>query len=168
MKKTLFIVSLLLSGFIYETASAQININIGSQPVWGPVGYDHVDYYYMPDIDAYYYVPNRQYIYLEGNRWTFANSLPPRFNYNIYNGYKVVINEPQPYRHAEVYRVKYVGYKGNHGQQIIRDSREEKYYVVKGHPEHYKWKKDKGHKDDERGNQDNGNHKNKGKGKGRD
>ena len=43
MKKAFFIASLLLSGFLYETASAQITVNIGSQPVWGPVGYDHVD-----------------------------------------------------------------------------------------------------------------------------
>jgi hypothetical protein len=170
MKKAFFILSLLISGFVYETASAQlrININIGSQPVWGPVGYDHVDYYYMPDIDAYYYVPNRQYIYLEGNRWTFAYNLPARFNYDIYSGYKVVVNEPQPYRHAEMYRTKYAGYRGNHGQQIIRDSREEKYYEIKDHPEHNKWKKDNGRNDDGRGNRDNGNHKNRGRGRGRD
>jgi hypothetical protein len=50
-----------------------VNINIGSQPVWGPVGYDYVDYYYLPDIDAYYYVPERQFIYLSNGRWAISS-----------------------------------------------------------------------------------------------
>lgn len=50
---------MMVSLFGINNAKAQVslNINIGSQPVWGPTGYDHVDYYYFPDIDAYYYVP---------------------------------------------------------------------------------------------------------------
>jgi hypothetical protein len=60
MKKIILIVTLLLSGFIFTTATAQIrvrfNVNIASQPVWGPVGYDHAEYYYLPDIDMFYYV----------------------------------------------------------------------------------------------------------------
>lgn len=35
-----------------------INANIVSQPVWGPTGYDYARYYYLPDIDAYYSIPN--------------------------------------------------------------------------------------------------------------
>ena len=85
-----------------------VNINIGSQPVWGPVGYDYVDYYYLPDIDAYYYVPGRQFIYLSNGRWIFAASLPVAYrHYNLYSGYKVVINEPRPYLHANVFRTRY-------------------------------------------------------------
>ncbi len=161
MKRTILIAALLLSGFVFQTANAQVrigvNLNIGSQPIWGPVGYDHVEYYYMPDIDAYYYVPNHQYIYLERGRWIFASSLPYSYHYDLYSGYKVVVNEPQPYRQAEMYRIKYASYKGNHEQQIIRNSHEEKYFEVKDHPEHNKWKKDK-----DRGN--NNEHGNKGKG----
>ena len=33
--------------------------------IWGPGGYDHVDYYYMPDIDAFYKVPTRQFYYFD-------------------------------------------------------------------------------------------------------
>src|ERR1051325_9202220 len=126
MKKTILIVTLLLSGFVFKTAIAQVhvrlNVNIGAQPVWGPVGYDHVEYYYMPDIDAYYYVPTRQYIYQERGRWLFAASLPPRFhNYDVYTGYKVVINEKTPYRRANNYRTMYAPYKGRHNQAIIRN-----------------------------------------------
>lgn len=100
-----------------------VNVNIGSQPQWGPVGYDHVDYYYMPDIDVYYNVPRQQFIYSDGGRWVFAAVLPERYNsYDIYRGYKVVVNEPEPYRHCEVYRERYGRFKGNYDQQTaIRD-----------------------------------------------
>ena len=165
MKKIILITALLLSGFAFQNASAQIhvNINIGSQPVWGPVGYDRVEYYYMPDIDAYYYVPNRQYIYMERGRWIFAPSLPSSYNYDLYSGYKVVVNEPSPYRHAEIYREKYGSFKDNHSQQIIRNSHEEKYFEIKDHPEHNKWNKDNGRgNNNDRGN--NKNHGNNGKG----
>ena len=99
MKKSILIVALLFAVFAFKSATAQYNVsvraNIGAQPVWGPVGYNYVDYYYMPDIDVFYNVPNRQYIYQQHGRWVYASSLPSRFhNYNIYNGYKVVINDP--------------------------------------------------------------------------
>src|SRR5678809_1732815 len=94
MKKIILIATIL---FIAATSNTQaqvkvgVNINIGSQPEWGPVGYDYVDYYYMPDIDVYYYVPSRQYIYLSNGRWIFATSLPVAYrHYNVYSGYKAV------------------------------------------------------------------------------
>jgi hypothetical protein len=145
MKKTILIVALLMSGFTFYTASAQVkvglNINIGTQPSWGPVGYDHVEYYYLPDIDAFYNVPNHQYVYLERGQWVFRAYLPTRYsNYNIYTGYKVVINEPTPYRNAGVYRSQYSGYKGRHDQEIIRNSHDSRYFENKGHPQHRAWR----------------------------
>ena len=165
MKKILLITGLVISGFLYEnTVSAQVrvnvNVNIGSQPVWGPVGYDYAEYYYLPDADAYYYVPEHQYIYLDGGRWVFAPALPARYHYDPYRSYKVVINEPRPYLHPDVYRVKYGKYKGKYGQQrIIRDSRDERYYVVKDHPMNGKGNQKKYYGDDNNGN---GKYKDKG------
>lgn len=139
MKKlVLFAAVLIVSLFGIDNAKAQVslNINIGAQPVWGPTGYDHVDYYYFPDIDAYYYVPSGQYIYSNGGRWVWVNSLPPQYrNFDLYSAYKVVINEPRPYLRNNIYVTKYSRYKNYNGHQtIIRDSRDTKYYVVKGHP----------------------------------
>ena len=56
MKKMILVALIVISSSIFTNASAQIkmNVNIGSQPTWGPTGYDHVDYYYMPDVDMYY------------------------------------------------------------------------------------------------------------------
>lgn len=144
MKKNIITLAIVLSSSIFKPAAAQVqfSINIVSQPVWGPVGYDHVEYYYIPDIDAFYYVPKRQYIYTNRGQWIFSPSLPPRYsNYNLYSGYKVVINEPKPYTNIAIYRTKYNGYKGNHSQEIIRNSRDSRYFPNKGHPEYNTWKK---------------------------
>jgi hypothetical protein len=113
----------------------------------GPVGYDHVEYYYMPDIDVFYYVPNRQYIYEEHRQWRFTTTLPARFHgYDIYNTYKVVINDDQrPYRNANIYRTKYAQYKGRHDQPIIRNSDDQKYWEIKDHPKHNQWNKNRNH-----------------------
>jgi len=130
MKKIILTAAIFFSLLTVKQANAQISlsINIGSQPEWGPVGYDHADYYYMPDIDTYYDVPAHQYVYLENNAWVRRASLPSRYsNYNVYNGYKVVVNERNPWTHNDVYRTKYASYRGRTGQTIIRDSRDARY-----------------------------------------
>jgi len=125
MKKILFSAALVLSCLFVKTADAQVqvNLNVGAQPDWGPVGYERADYYYIPDIDAYYDVPARQYVYYNNNSWIHSGSLPPAYsNYNIYNGYKVVVNRPNPWTNHNFYKTKYVGYKGRK-QVIIRDKK---------------------------------------------
>src|ERR1700749_4803012 len=132
MKKIIFCAAILFSCLTYKSAEAQFRINlgfnIGSQPEWGPVGYDHAEYYYMPDIDAYYDVPNHQYVYFQNNVWVHSGALPPRYaNYDLYHGYKVVVNEHNPWEHAATYRTKYASFKGRHTQQAIRDNHDPKY-----------------------------------------
>jgi hypothetical protein len=130
MKKIILTAAILLSCLSVKIASAQISlsINIGSQPDWGPTGYDHADYYYMPDIDSYYDINAHQYIYLNNNAWVHTNTLPPRYsNYDIYHGYKVVVNQPTPWVHNDVIRQKYASYRGRRDQTVIRDSKDVKY-----------------------------------------
>ncbi len=122
-------------------AQVSVNVNIGSQAVWGPVGYDYVEYYYLPEADVFYYVPTGQFIYWNGNQHYFVNSLPSHYSINLYNTYKVVVNEPKPYLQHNVYVTKYKKYKkGGPKQIVIRDSNDERYYKVKGHPHHGKSK----------------------------
>jgi len=134
MKKFLLISVIAFTGLVAaQKLQAQVrvgvNINVGSQPVWGPVGYDYVDYYYLPDIDAYYSVPRHQFVYLSNGRWVFSANLPARYRgYDLYSGYKVVVNEPRPYLHADRYRERYAPYRGRHDQAIIRDSHDSRYY----------------------------------------
>lgn len=98
-------------------AQVNVNININSQPDWGPRGYNYVEYYYLPDIQSYYYVPRGQFVYLSGGNWVFSAHLPPAYrHYDLYRGYKVVVNEPRAYRYYGRHKVKYAKYKGHHGK----------------------------------------------------
>lgn len=152
---------LIAAVLLSSTADAQLSINfsfnVDRQPIWGPAGYDHVEYYYLPDIEVYYYVPQRRFFSYEGGRWISRSSLPSRYRgYDLYNSYKVVVNERTPYRNHETYRDKYSSFKGRRDQQPIRDSRDSKYFVNKNHPEHNNWVKQQ--------KQDKGNSREKGRG----
>ncbi len=132
MKKILFTAVLLAGCLTFQFTNAQLRIslgvNIGSQPDWGPTGYDHAEYYYLPDIDAYYSVPTHEYVYFDNNSWIHAAYLPQRYsNYDLYNGYKVVVNERNPWLRAPYYRSHYANYRGRHDQHLIRDSRDARY-----------------------------------------
>lgn len=111
MRKLLLIAAIGFASLAAVPAKAQVSlsINIGSQPQWGPRGYDHVDYYYLPDVESYYYVPNHQFVYYSGNTWIHSRSLPPRYRgYDLYGGRKVVINSPRPWLRHNTYRTQYV------------------------------------------------------------
>lgn len=154
----ILIMGVLISLSVPLKAQVKFNfhLNIGSQPIWGPAGYDDVQYYYLPDIDTYYYVPQHRFYYQERGRWISSSSLPPRYHdYDLYSGYKVVVNEDRPYRHAQDFREKYGSYKNRHDQQPIRDSRDSKYFVNKGHPEHNNWVKQQ-NQNNGQGNRGNG------------
>jgi hypothetical protein len=137
MRKLIVLGLLGVLGWMPYQASAQvsINVNIGSQPLWGPVGYDYVDYYYLPDIECYYNVPRRQFVYMDNARWIFSASLPSRYRgYDLYSGYKVVVNSRDPYRYFDRDRVTYSRYRKMRGQEVIRYSNDSRYYIIKGHP----------------------------------
>ena len=132
MKKLILAAVMLISCLTFKNANAQLRIslglNIGAQPDWGPVGYDHADYYYMPDVGAYYDVNAHQYIYLENNVWVHRPYLADRYrNYDLYHGYKVVVNGHSPWMRDRYYRGHYAGYRGRHDQAVIRDSHDNHY-----------------------------------------
>ncbi len=132
MKKIFFTAFILIASLSFKSANAQLRVslgvNINNQPEWGPTGYDHADYYYMPDIGVYYDVPAHQYVYQSNNVWVRRSSLPPQYrNYDLYHGYKVVVNEQRPWRHDADVRAKYAGYRDRHDQEVIRDSHDGKY-----------------------------------------
>ncbi len=136
MKKYLLMAVLVLAALLPQRSEAQININVnlGSQPLWGPVGYERAEYYYLPDIETYYHVPSRQFIYLNDNNWLFSSNPPSRYsNYNLYNGYKVVLNTPKPYLNFSNHKVRYAKFKGAKGQSSIRYSNDPRYtQVIRG------------------------------------
>jgi hypothetical protein len=120
-KKILFGM-LLFTGMLMQ-AQVSVNVNIGAPPAWGPVGYTDVRYYYLPDIATYYDVSERQYIYVNNGNWVRASVLPPAYRtYNLYSGYKVVLNDYRgatPYVYYKEHKVKYPkGYHPAHQKTI--------------------------------------------------
>lgn len=104
-------------------AQVSVNVNLGSPPAWGPAGYSAVDYYYLPDVEAYYDVRATQFIYFGGGKWIRSRNLPNQYrNYNLYNGYKVVLNDyhgSRPYSNFKTHKAKYYkGYKGKPQKSI--------------------------------------------------
>ena len=92
-------------------AQVSLSVNIGSPPMWGPVGYSGIRYYYLPDVEAYYDINSSMFIYYEGSRWVHRGYLPDRYrNYDLYGGYKVVMKDYRgdaPYSNFKEYRSKY-------------------------------------------------------------
>ena len=139
MKKLVLLIVICICGLMSQTSFAQISFraNIALQPLWGPVGYDHVEYIYLPEIEAYYYVPTHMYYYMENGRWVNRTYLTGRYrNYDLYNARKIVINEQRPYLRHQQYRTRYANARGYTRAMSIRDSRDSKYYVIGNHPQH--------------------------------
>jgi len=118
MKTLKFVVvgmMLILAGALQGQLS--VRVHVGTPPAWGPAGYSNVRYYYLPDVEAYYDVQTSMFIYMSGNRWVRRSYLPDRYrNYDLYNGYKVVMNDYRgntPYTNFNDYRTRYS--KGYHG-----------------------------------------------------
>ena len=114
---------LLAIGFMLIMATlaqgqVSVNIHVGSPPAWGPSGYSDVRYYYLPDVQAYYDVQTSRFIYISGNQWVHRTYLPSRYrNYDLYHGYKVVMNDYRgntPYSHYKEHKIKYA--RGYHGE----------------------------------------------------
>lgn len=109
-----FIISLIVCNSLRSQVS--VNVNVGSPPLWGPV-HTEERYYYLPDVEAYYDIETSTFIYLGNGVWLHRASLPSRYrDYDLYNGYKVVLNGyhgNSPYDDFHVHKVKYKkGYKG--------------------------------------------------------
>lgn len=100
----------------------------------GPIGYEYVDYYYLPDIDTYYDVRTTQFIYLNNGNWKRSKYLPRHHrNYNLNNGYKVVLNNyhgKTPYYNYKYDKKKYYkGYRGTPQRMIgLKNSKFKKSY----------------------------------------
>ena len=154
MKKLAILSAIALSGLIYNTASAQIRINFGlhirpvyaryhapvvvEQPVYQePVQvYDDSnddDYYYLPDVDAYYNVSAGCYYYNNGDNWVSAAYLPGAYrNYDWRSVRRYQVREHRPFARADFYRSRFNGRQvaefrnyrhGNNGYNRGNDNR---------------------------------------------
>ncbi len=113
---------LLVSSLVQSQVSVNVNIDL-RPPVWGPVGYSNVEFYYLPDIEVYYDIRASQFIYFHRGRWYRSKYLPaPYRSYDLYNGYKVVMADYRgdtPYMHFHDHKQKYSkGYNNGYQKTI--------------------------------------------------
>ncbi len=126
-KKVYFIVALFMFLFtLQSSAQVSINVNIGSRPDWcsHDDDYDNVDYYYLPEIEAYYDTHASVFIYFGPRGWIRSRYLPEYCNnYNLNNCYKVVLDY-----HGNAPYAFYNHHKAKYYCEGRRNYREEYYY----------------------------------------
>jgi len=150
-------------------AQLSVNVNIGTAPSWGPSGYSNVDYYYLPDVQAYYDIRASQFIYFGNNRWVRSRYLPRQYrNYDLYSGYKVVLNNyhgRRPYANFKNHRREYrVGYRGHHQKNIGYRRVEQRYVKKPAYSRNNKHQDNRRYADNERySKKSNSHHENKGR-----
>ena len=111
--------------FIAGAGQAQISfsVNFPAPPMWGPVGYTDVNYYYLPDVEAFYDIRSSMFIYYEHGVWIHRANLPAQYrDYDLYGGYKVVMKDYHgntPNTHFYEYRARYGKGYHDHDQRTI-------------------------------------------------
>ncbi len=105
----------------------------GTPPPWAPNNdnFDQVNYYYLPDIECYYDLRNREFVYIEDGNWRFSASLPSIYaSFDLNNCFVVKLNKAvyEPWHHFEYYvahypRYYYKSYNGNRDHDNAWSSR---------------------------------------------
>ena len=135
--KTLKLLAVGIILLVSSTTQAQfsVNLNIGTAPSWGPSGYSQAEYYYLPDVQAYFDIRASQFIYFGQGRWVRSRYLPRQYrNYDFNSGYKVVLNDyhgNRPYTNFRHDRKRYYkGYRGGN-QRTVGHNRDNHRYSSK-------------------------------------
>lgn len=120
---------LLFAGAVH--AQVSVNLNLGTRPQWGPVGYPEARYYYLPDVEAYYDTHTSMFVYSDGKHWVQRRYLPSHYrNYDLYHGQKIVMKSYRgnyPYAYFKYHKTKYAkGFrsypKQNYGHRPSHDN----------------------------------------------
>lgn len=125
MKKSVILSAILFSGFVYNTAKAQVSIHVGFNtpvrhvyvPAPQPVetvyddDFDNSDdYYYLPEVEAYFSISLNRYFYYDDNRWVSAAYLPGAYrNYDWRTARRFEVRGRRPYMNHDVYRGRWGG-----------------------------------------------------------
>jgi len=117
MKSLTLTVLLVIAFNIQAQVAVTVNKTYGA-PVWAKAAPAKVQYYYLPDIETYYDVPAKRYIYQRDGRWVRTTVLPTRYKgYDLYHGQTVYLTDYRgnaPYKYYKAHKIKYVGKKWKH------------------------------------------------------
>lgn len=133
MKKLFIIPAIALAGLIYNRADAQIAINASFGPV--AVSYNQPaadvpdvvyttdgqqvtlsgdDFYYLPDVDAYYDVTDQVYVYFNGDDWIASAYLPGAYaDFDWQTCRRFEVRAYNPFFNDGFYRQRYAGVRIN-------------------------------------------------------
>jgi hypothetical protein len=181
MKKLVILSAIAMSGLLYNKANAQISINFGVHipvhrvyvPAPRPVVVEQApvyddenvqadyndngdDYYYLPEVEAYYSLSGNCYYYNDGSRWITCAYLPGAYrNYDWRTGVRYEVRGSRPYLRHDVYRSRWGGYAGDRGNWGHRfDRRYDGGYAYRGRQDNRfdnrGW--DRGNRNNDRGN----------------
>ncbi|MES2371563.1 MAG: hypothetical protein V4557_03220 [Bacteroidota bacterium] len=111
MKINLGIVALVTGVFFFmDQTKAQTGIT-NIRETQSQTGYTVGNYYYYPEIDTWYDIYSRRFVYFENGRWVYSDAVSGKNRYyDIANAYKVQVTEKKPYMHAAAYRELYADY----------------------------------------------------------
>jgi hypothetical protein len=87
----------------YGTQGSQIVVE---NPPWGPPVYPGIRYYYLPDIECYYDIYTREFIFLDHARWFYSPTFPAMYpGFDLNNCFVVIVNTNiyQPWMHHQYY-----------------------------------------------------------------
>jgi hypothetical protein len=121
MKKFLLSIIFASGGLMFQAAHAQVGVNVGvrigplvvnlHKPIAPAVVYD--EFYYLPDVEAYYSVPEQCYYYMDGNRWVNAAYLPGRYHdYDWRSARRYQVKAQRPYANHDYYKNRFGGNRG--------------------------------------------------------
>ena len=117
-------------------AQVSVNLNIGTHSGWHPPHANAaVDFYYIPDVHAYYDNRASLYVYLSGNNWVRSRYLPSQYrNVNLDACQRVALNGYRGSRPYEYYsnhrapqRVVYVNNNYNDRRVVYVNKNDKKY-----------------------------------------
>jgi len=163
MKKLFILSAIAISGLVYNTADAQIGFHVGFRfhaprviiaappVVVQTVAYEQPadqyqdqdsaytdttndDYYYLPDVDAYYDVTGQCYFYFDGSNWISAAYLPGAYqNFDWRTARRFEVRAARPYLNDNFYRSKYNGHQVAEFARTNYDNRSNGGYANQGH-----------------------------------
>jgi hypothetical protein len=145
MKKVHFLILTVVMLFVAKSnAQLSVNISLGNQPHQHNDYYydDNVDYYFLPEIQAYFDNRTGVYVYFNAGSWVRSRYLPDYCrNYDINRGERIPIsykgNSPHDYFYSHKKRYCYNESRRDYdNERDNNDRRENQRYACEGRKHH--------------------------------